>query len=286
MLSEAGMEVSVYARGQRLSALQEEGLRYKRNDEVKMAEVRVLSQLENDDCYDFIFLTVKENQLYTALEEIKDNISPTIVTMVNSLDTYDKWERICGKGRILPSFPGAGGGFDGDILDADLTPRIIQLTTIGKTDGREKILKGILKRAGIPCQIVDDMHIWQICHLAMVVPIADAYYDAEEPRHAGNDKTLMNKTASRIRMNFEEITHMGLKISPSKMKAFTILPTGIIALVLGYIFRSSFGERFMYQHSMKAPDEMRQLHKQFYEYMEKHKEECKQNNESTKRKEI
>ena len=30
--------------------------------------------------------------------------------MVNSLETYDTWEKICEKGRILPAFQGADGG--------------------------------------------------------------------------------------------------------------------------------------------------------------------------------
>ena len=25
------------------------------------------------------------------------------------------------------------------------------------------------------------MHLWQLCHLAMVVPIADAYYELDDP---------------------------------------------------------------------------------------------------------
>lgn len=29
------------------------------------------------------------------------------------------------------------------------------------------------------------MHMWQLCHLAMVVPIADAYYEADCPEKAG-----------------------------------------------------------------------------------------------------
>ncbi|EEW97622.1 ketopantoate reductase PanE/ApbA [Dialister invisus DSM 15470] len=271
LLSEMEMDVSVYARGNRLKSLQEQGLRYKAGQEVKTAKVTVLSRLEANDRYDYIILAVRENQLYNALAELKYNTSPTIVTMVNSLDTYDKWETICGKGRILPAFPGAGGGFDGDILDAALTPSFIQPTTIGSTDGREKALAKAFKKAGIPCQIVDDMHIWQICYLAMVVPIANAYYESEDPKHAGNDGTLMKITAARIRKNFEDISRMGLKLSPPKMKLFTILPAGLAAVVLGFVFRSSFGDIFMYRHSMKAPDEMRQLHEQFYGYMEKHK---------------
>lgn len=74
--------------------------------------------------YDFIFLTVRENQLIQALGELKTNRSPCIVTMVNSIDDYGNWESICGKGRILPAFPGAGGGIQADVLDASLTPRL------------------------------------------------------------------------------------------------------------------------------------------------------------------
>ena len=38
-----------------------------------------------------------------------------------------------------------------------------------------------------------------------------------------------------------------------------------------WCLHSSFGDKFMYQHAMKAPDEMRELHKQFYAYMKKMK---------------
>ena len=74
--------------------------------------------------------------------------------------------------------------------------------------------------------------MWQLCHLAMVVPIADAYYEADCPERAGKDWKIM----------------------------------------LAVTFESSFGDKFMYQHARKAPDEMRELHKQFYAYMKKLKE--------------
>jgi len=55
----------------------------------------------------------------------------------------------------------------------------------------------------------------------MVVPIADAYYEADNPK-----KPAMN-TRLCVRR-----------------------------------------QKLMYQHSINAPDEMRELHKKFYEYME------------------
>lgn len=267
LLSEAGVDVSVYARGKRIESLSKNGLLYKKSNQIKTARVTVISEVHYDDLYDFIFLTVRENQLRTALAELKDNVSPTIVTMVNSLDTYDVWEELCGKGRILPAFPGAGGGFEGDVLDADLTPRIIQPTTIGRTDGRARKLADLLKRAKIPYQIVEDMHAWQICHLGMVVPIADAYYETNDPKNCGRDYNLMKATAGRIKENFRRISAGGVKLSPSKMNWFKVLPTPIVAFLLGFVFRSDFGDKFMYRHSMKAPDEMKRLHEKFYSYL-------------------
>ena len=108
----------VYARGKRLDELRINGLRYSKKGEVHTADIEVVEAVKNDDIFDYIFLTVRENQLYKALEELRNNTSGTIVTMVNSLDDYKKWEDICGSGRIIPGFPGAGGSIDNGILNA------------------------------------------------------------------------------------------------------------------------------------------------------------------------
>ena len=143
LFKEAGYDTTIYARGHRLDILQNQGLLYKKNN--------------------LILLTVRENLLYQALTELKSNKSKTIVTMVNSLDNYEKWKSIVGKGRMLPAFPGAGGTITNDILDAALTPRLIQPTTFseisGKKTKRTEQLSQILKHAHIPFQQVKDMHI-------------------------------------------------------------------------------------------------------------------------------
>ena len=87
LFAEAGYDTNIYARGKRLEALRNNGLQYKKNQEVIKAEVRILGELPNDDIYDFVLLTVRENQLYEALTELKNNKSNTIVTMINSLDS-------------------------------------------------------------------------------------------------------------------------------------------------------------------------------------------------------
>ncbi|MCB5867679.1 ketopantoate reductase family protein [Faecalicatena fissicatena] len=272
LFAETGYDTSIYARGKRLEFLKKNGLLYKKNQNIRRAKATILGELSDNDAYDFILLTVRENQLYEALTELKNNKSNIIVTMVNSLDSYKKWEDIVGKGRILPAFPGAGGSINNDgILDAALTPRMIQPTTFAEISGNKsektKQFSKILRHAHIPYQKVVDMHMWQLCHLAMVVPIADAYYEADCPERAGRDWKTMKKTARRLKRNFTFLRKQKGKLSPWKMNIFRFVSLPFLTIMLAVTFGSSFGDKFMYQHAMKAPDEMRELHKQFYAYM-------------------
>ena len=101
LLADAGYDTSIYARGKRLEILKNNGLLYKKDQDLIRAKIKILEEVPDDDIYDFILLTVRENQLYEALTELKNNKSNTIVTMVNSLDSYKKWEDIVGTGKIL-----------------------------------------------------------------------------------------------------------------------------------------------------------------------------------------
>lgn len=75
LFAEAGYDTNIYARGKRLEDLRNNGLQYKKNQEVIKAEIRIPGELPNDDIYDFVLLTVRENQLYEALIELKNNKS-------------------------------------------------------------------------------------------------------------------------------------------------------------------------------------------------------------------
>ena len=81
----------------------------------------------------------------------------------------------------------------------------------------------------------------------------------------------MKKTAERLKRNFIFLRKQKGKLSPWKMNIFRLVPLPIMTLMLAVTFESSFGDKFMYRHAMKAPDEMRELHKQFYAYIKRMK---------------
>ena len=131
---------------------------------------------------------------------------------------------------------------------------MIQPTTFAEISGnsseRTKQFSKILRHAHISYQEVKDMHMWQLCHLAMVVPIADAYYEADCPERAGRDWKIMKKTAERLKRNFIFLRKQEGKLSPWKMNIFRFLPLPFLTIMLAIIFESSFGDKFMYQHAL------------------------------------
>lgn len=62
LLKEAGYDTTIYARGHRLEVLQNQGLLYKKNNIIKKVDIKIIDHLQDNDIYDFIFLTVRENR--------------------------------------------------------------------------------------------------------------------------------------------------------------------------------------------------------------------------------
>lgn len=269
--SNAGYEVTVLARGKRLQQLINQGLLYEEHKVIKKANVTVIEQLHDYDIYDYIFVVVKAYQIHDALKQLKPNVSKTIVTMVNTADAYSFWQELCGK-TILPAFPGAGGNLDErGVLKASLTPSYIQKTTFGRTKNINMLdlqkLEQIFKTSKIPYEIVEDMHVWQVCHLAMVVPLANAYYISDNPKRVGTNFKVLNKTVKQLKDNFKQIKEIHHRLLPKKMNYFLFLPKSIIMIILSFLYASSFGHRFMYQHSINASEEMKYLKDCFYNYL-------------------
>ena len=72
-LTQAVYDVSIFARGRRLSELQKKGLLYRQKENFFSVEVTIMDELKDDDSYDYVFLTVRADQLHTALKSLKTN---------------------------------------------------------------------------------------------------------------------------------------------------------------------------------------------------------------------
>jgi len=192
-LAFAGHSISVLARNKRLNELQLNGLLLSENGKKTIrTNVTVISELKTDDIYDYIFVTLRKDQLKDAFNLLAQNQSKNFVFMVNTAEGYSDWIGKMGHERIIPAFPGAGGKVENGIVYYTLTSRFIQPTTLGEMNGkaspRINELGEILRNSGFPTSISKKMDSWQKSHVAMVCPLAyGIYFDG------GNNYTFAKK---------------------------------------------------------------------------------------------
>lgn len=266
--SNAGYDVSAYARGERLQSLQSSGLLYSENSSIKKAPVTILDKLNPTDYFDYIFVTVRYEQIEAALAELKSNTSPNIVTMVNNPNGYTLWEGLVGKGKLIPAFAGAGGSIKEGVLTFRLTPKIVQPTMLGELDGvmtaRLRTLAQIFKTSKIPFNISKNMDAWQKTHLAMVTPLANGiYFDGGNNYTTAKNKQAIRLMSSALKKNFKALKAKGIPITPPKLNVFWICPLWIMDIALKVLYNTKFAETLISSHALNAKDEMLLLEKEF-----------------------
>lgn len=268
MLSKGNHQVTMYARGNRLTELNEKGLLYSENKEIKKANVCVADHLDSDLKYDYVFVTVRYDQIEAASGEVRSISCDNIVTMVNNPNGYENWENVIGDGRVIPAFPGAGGAIVDSVLEFQITPKFIQSTIFGELGGQKteriRILENIFKQSKIPYTISKDMDAWQKCHLALVLPLAKGIYlDGGDNFTTAKNKTAIKYMASTLKSNFYSLKKAGFKIQPRRFRLLLYMPTPVLGFVLKMIYNTTFAGTVICEHALNAKIEMDKLDKDF-----------------------
>ena len=268
-LALAGHRVSVLARNKRLTELQNNGLLLSENGKkVVKTNVAIISELKIDDIYDYIFVTLRKDQLKDALPLLGQNQSKNFVFMVNTAEGYSDWIGKIGFERVIPAFPGAGGKVENGIVYYSLTSRFVQPTTFGEIDGKASSrineLVEILQNAGFPTAISKKMDSWQKSHVAMVCPLAyGIYFDG------GNNYTFAKNKKAIIQMNkalketFSFLKDSGIGVEPSKLNLIRLAPLFILNFVIPLVFKTKWAETVISNHALAARAEMEMLFNDF-----------------------
>ncbi|WP_127549228.1 MULTISPECIES: ketopantoate reductase family protein [Paenibacillus] len=228
-LIEAGFDVTLFARSDRYKSLRENGLRYMEKGTVRSIKVNVIDTLQNDDIYDFIFVTVRYDRSESALLTLKDNQSKNIVTMTSNSMGFSSWLDIVGD-RLLPAFPGFGGQIKDGVLHARFLPKIIAATAFGEINGvvteRIENLAKILKTAKLPYVIKKDMQAYLITH--SVSDIAMLSFLHSENKIIDKKTARTRKTARKItvtlKAHLKAIQKAGVSIDPPMLKMVLKFP--------------------------------------------------------------
>lgn len=234
-LIEAGVDVTLFARSNRFKSLRKNGLQYKEKGTVKSIQVNVIDTLENDDVYDYIFVTVRYDRSESALLALKDNQSKNIVTMTNNSIGFSSWLDIVGD-RLLPAFPGFGGQIKDGVLHARFLPKIIVATAFGEINGvlteRIESLAKIFKAARLPYVIKKDMQAYLITHSVSDIAMLSVLHS--ENRIIDKKTARTRKTARKITVTLKAylraIQKAGVSIDPPMLKLVLKFPNLLLDL--------------------------------------------------------
>ena len=266
-LQACGHAVTVLARGRRAVQLRNDGLVVqKRGRGYLRTQTSVIETLAPDQSYDYVLVLVRNEQVESVLPLLAiSKATPNIVFMFNNLAGPQRLIDALGRERVMLGFPGAAGerALDGTVK-ATVLPALIQKTTIGELDGRRtprvRRLAATLQEAGYPTAISSQMDAWLKTHVALVSPIADAFYAAGSDLKAlANSRLQVINLQYSIRKAFAALRAKGVPITPARLRAVELLPAWLFVGACQWALRTSYAELIVARHATVARDEMAEL---------------------------
>lgn len=268
-LMEAGIDVTLLARSDRFRSLQDKGLQYNDKGIVRSVPVKVIDSLENDDVYDYIFVTVRYDKAESALLALKDNQSPNIVTMTNSSNGFSSWRDIVGD-RLLPAFPGFGGQIKEGVLYARFMPKFLVATSFGEVNGAvtQRVLKlaQVFQAAKLPYVIKKDMQAFLITHSISDIALLGSLY-------GGNaDPARTRRTARHITVTLKaylrKIKQADVAVDPPLFTIVSKLPSFMLdVLFIAWLRTKMVKDMLLPDYASAANQEVVQLEKDLTKFL-------------------
>jgi 2-dehydropantoate 2-reductase len=274
-LCEAGEEVSLLARGQRLDDLKKHGvvLVDTQTQQESVTHPRIVEHLDPEDAYDLVLVIMRKNRALEILPTLAINRhTPNILFLMNNAAGPAELVRALGGERVLMGFPMAAGYRQDHVVHylVGARPGKKAMIPIGEVDGRitprlQEVGCVLASMPGFGVDLRTDMNAWLKTHVALLMPsIAPAM------RAAGRDNVRMAHTRDAIVLairaiqeGFRVLRALGYPIVPGSARIFERLPEPV--LVWGFRKRL-LDPRIrvaMFAHAEAAQDEIKHLADEF-----------------------
>jgi 2-dehydropantoate 2-reductase len=239
-LHEAGHDVSLLARGERLTALREHGVLLAEGDSAATRQVPVPVVERPAGRYDLTAVFVRAHQVDAVLESIAA-LDGDVLFLLNWAAGPEPLGAAIGRKRVLLGFPATGGTMDGEVVRyraTSLMTRLVRMP-IGEPDGRttprlERIVQ-TFRSAGFSARAAPRMDAWLKTHAAFEVPLGQAVHAAGGPKALAGDPDAIRDMIRLMRQNLEA---MPTRPVPRGFNALRILPEEALVAVFRRFLRS------------------------------------------------
>ncbi len=241
-LHEAGHQVSVLARNERLAQLREHGvlIQEEGSPTLETARVQVVEALNPDDEYDLVIVVMRRNQASQILDTLAaaGNV-PTFLFMVNSAAGPDAYVEALGAERVLLGFPYPGGERDGHVMQmVPVNENKTWKIPVGEVDGRvtertRAVAQVLRSMRGYKVEIRRDMDAWLKNHVALLMTaLAPAIYAAGiSTRRLAATRDLLVLSVRGIREALRALHRAGVPLTPRSVLLVFFIPEPILVSI-------------------------------------------------------
>ncbi|WDZ92614.1 ketopantoate reductase family protein [Nocardiopsis sp. HUAS JQ3] len=239
-MHEAGHDVSLLARGERLAALRRHGVRLAEEDAPAVERVPVPAVEHPDSGYDLIAVFVRTHQVEAVLESLA-GVRGDVLSQLNWAAGPEALGAAIGRERLLLGFPPFGGTMDGDVVRYRGSGPVVRRVAmpVGEPDGRTtprlaRIVE-TFRAAGVNAEAEPRMDAWLRTHAAFEVPLGQAVHAAGGPVALADDPDAVRGMLHLMRRNLAALE------TPPVPRAFTglrALPQGLLVAVLRRFLKS------------------------------------------------
>jgi 2-dehydropantoate 2-reductase len=240
-LQEGGHDVSLVARGERLSVLRRDGgvkIAAHGSPDIKLVPVPLVE--DPTGIYDFIAVCVCAHQVDALLKPIA-GLQGDVLFMHNWAAGPGPLGAVIGWDRVLLGSATSGGTMVGDVVRHPASSFVTRRVAIplGEPNGRTTPrLEGIVKAfrtSGINAKAEPQMDAWLKTHAAFAVPLGQAVNAAGGPAALAADSDALRATVGEIR---QSLAAMPTPPVPRGFGAMKILPQGLLVPMLRRFLRS------------------------------------------------
>ena len=230
MLQDAGLDVTVLARGQRLEYIQRYGVMLEPvgTERATSRKVDVIDRLFPEDAYDLVVVAVGKNHYSGVLPFLSANIyTPNVLFLGNNVEGSGEMVRLLGRDRVLLGFPFMNGTIEGRTVQYKTAEKTS--ISIGELDGgaseRLTWITGLLEGAGFNVVANRDMEAWLKYHAAVILPLAYSYIKAEhDVKRLTGDREGMTDAIKAMREGFSVLKELGYPFAMEGLKRLEGLP--------------------------------------------------------------
>lgn len=257
-LTHAKKDVTILARGDWATSIQENGIKIKNKFFLFPSTTRphIITELKEDDIYDVIFVVMRYNQIPSILDILKANKSKNIIFIGNNVKTRSLAESLRDKNVMFGFLATSGYREKNKVVVLDLKKIIIGPLNHNNFD--IKLIKEIFNKTKYKVVYELNMEDYLLCHVAFVIPLVFASYKTEgNLKKIKSDIKYQNKLIDANIEGYRAIKNAGHEIVPTSDSNFEdIKYRKNILRYIKLIFSTSLGKTILSNHAMNATEEL------------------------------